>query len=51
MLGENNMDADEETQYCLPSNIRGHTAKKTSVNQLASLLEIQTFVFRAGWIV
>ena len=51
VMGENNMDVDEETQYCIPSKIRGHTAKKTSVNQLADSLEIQTFVFRAGWMV
>ena len=51
VLGEVNLDGDDDAQHCIPSKIRGHTAKKTAVNQLGDSLEIQTFVFRAGWLV
>ena len=51
MAGEGNIDEIEEIQYCIPKKIRGHQPKRSSVNQLADSLDIQTFVFRAGWLV
>ena len=50
---QDEMDPDEFEEYVflVPSKYSGHTPKKSSVNKLADNLNIQIFVFRAGWMV
>ena len=43
---------NEEDLHCLvslPPVVRGHANKKSSVNKLADVLDIQVFAFRCGW--